>query len=201
MLLRAAALAGLLASSLALRAGIVSRARSVAPASSKLLDTDSALTEEVRRWHLLTQRTRADDVFVSRNKLLDATVDLWKLVLISVRVMERDEATAAHTAVVAFPKIIASEQNAQQLRRLAGVVESSLSSNSRIFFPNQARRLTVLPLESGYLSCSVTTRRDKPVAISYDDLDSYVPPEHKILGNDIPGFPFDTVYDFVAEIK
>lgn len=170
-------------------------------ASSRLLDSDAVLTEEVRRWHLLTQKTRPDDVYVSRNPLLDATSDLWKLVLISTRVLEKNEALSSHTAVVAFPKIIASEHNLQQLRRLAGVIESSLSSNSRIFFPNQARSLTVLALDSGCLSCSLTTRRDRPVAISYDDLNSFIPQEDKIMGNDIPGFPFDTVFDFIAEIK
>jgi hypothetical protein len=136
---------------------------------------------------------------------VEATADFWKMVLISLRVLEKDPNAMTHTAVMTFPHIPIGDENLALLRSYADTVETSINSSSYIFQPNQVRKMSILPLDStkepkGY-ACSMVTTRSIPVAISYDDLDSYVPPIEDIVTNDIPNFPFDTVFDFIAEIK
>jgi hypothetical protein len=168
--------------------------------SSKLLESDADLSADIRKWHFLTHKSRPDDVYVSRGSALEATTDIWKSVLVSLRVLENLE-TETHTSIIAFTDIPFCEQSLAQLKSAAGVVETSLVTSSSIFQPNFVRRVSVLPFDSKYFVCSVETRREKPVAANYDDLDSYIPPIEDIITNDIPGFPFDNIYDFIAEIN
>ena len=96
----------------------------------------------------------------------------------------------------------ASEPSLSQLRAFAAVIESNIGASSLIFQPNLARRVTVLPYaEAGCCVCAVETRRIKPVDVSFDDLDDFVPAIEDIVTNNLPGFPFDSLHDFVAEIN
>lgn len=100
---------------------------------------------------------------------------------------------------MAFPQI-SSPEGLNQLRAFAGAIETSIATSSSIFQPNLVRKISVLERPNCAV-VSVETRRVKTVAVSYDDLDAFVPSVDDIVTNDIPGFPFDTVHDFISEIN
>ena len=184
------------------KGGLGTYASSLKGVSSRLLDSDPDTATTVRKWHFLSQKSRADDVYVSQSggDMVEVATEVWKSVLVSLRVLEKLE-SESHDALIVLPKMSLSEVNHTQLKSLAKVLEEGMGSATAILQPNFLRKVEVLKCEEKFFILWVASRREKPVVISYDDLDTYVPDVAGVVTNDIPGFPFDSVYDFIAEIN
>ena len=107
--------------------------------SSGLLDSDPDTATTVRKWHFLSQKSRADDVYVSQSggDMVEVATEVWKSVLVSLRVLERLE-SESHDALIVLPKMPLSEDNHTQLRSLSKVLEKEWGARvlffSLIFF-------------------------------------------------------------------
>merc|ERR1711871_356390 len=82
-----------------------------------------------------------------------------------------------------------------------GIVEQMVSDTSPLFQDAFARSIKTLVGPSDTLLVSVETTRCKSRMVDYEDADEYVPTPDEMLNNEIPDFPFPTVYDFISEIN
>lgn len=140
----------------------------------------------------------ADDA----SALPEVMAEVWKAILISIRVLERDENMKEYVSVSSFPSIEASSETVAIVTALINdIVEQMVSDTSPLFQDAFARSIKTLVGPSDTLLVSVETTRCKSRMVDYEDADEYVPTPDEMLNNEIPDFPFPTVYDFISEIN
>ena len=142
--------------------------------------------------------------------------DVWKGILLSLRVMQQDAELPIYQSVHVFPKLKNNNDHNNELFNFLKLysidVENSLNSSASIFQPNFERKLNFdiikseNPTINGILLLSIATRRVSNDVANFDDLINYVPPvtdpeEANYDTNDIESFPFPTVFDFISEIN
>jgi len=145
---------------------------------------------------------------------VDVVAELMKMVLVSVRVMEKDESLLEYSAITALPKFkggVSNEEQQEQLRQVLAEVQTSHSSF--LFQPNFRRsfELLVKPgAEAGgddashnMLVLAVATYRLKPASTDeiLEDIEDYVPTVDEAMTNNLESFPFPTMFDFINEIN
>ena len=139
----------------------------------------------------------ADDA----SALPEVMAEVWKAILISIRVLERDENMKEYVSVSSFPSIEASSETVAIVTALINdIVEQMVSDTSPLFQDAFARSIKTLVGPSDTLLVSVETTRCKSRMVDYEDADEYVPTPDEMLNNEIPDFPFPTVYDFISEM-
>lgn len=168
------------------------------------------LKERTRRWFLLNHQKRPE-VFISTLEKSSGGPSLhseiWKSVLLSVRVLQKDLAMPNYVSVHVYPNL--NEYNVEYLAQVASSVENALRESSPIFQPNFERKISVYDMPSSVegknknvLVISVATKRTSPDVAELDDLESYVPQAGDIIdSSEIENFPFPTVFDFISEIN
>lgn len=136
--------------------------------------------------------------------------EIWKSVLVSVRVMEKDQDMAQYKALTVFPDMAGSLDitDSEILASIESMVEGiDEAQPSLLLQPNFKRELRchVLPAsernEKPLLVLEVDTRREYKPTPDFSDIDDFVPSVEDALNNDIEDFPFPTVYDFISEIN
>lgn len=173
-----------------------------------MFDTD--LQDSIRKWFLLNENRRAE-VYLSPSTTTGTVLgDMWRAILLSVRVMHDAAEIPLYNSVHAFPNYKVKSPTEEDLaffQEAARQAETYLTQSSPIFQPNFQRSLsfTYMPTSeggAGMLLFSVTTRRIKIDIANFDDFEDYVPKiDDPIETNDIDSFPFPSVYDFISEIN
>ena len=165
---------------------------------------------EIRKWFLLTHNLRPDSIYVADEvkTLVEANAEAWKGVLVSLRVMEKDEDMRDHVSIFEFSSLKDLEKNPDQFRGQMEQLTTALNRSAPIFQPGYSREFVVDVMdtpETGKTSLilGVVTMRTTPAKVSLDDFGDidYVPDMQDILTNDIAGFPFPSVFDFISEIN
>eukprot|EP01041_Mallomonas_annulata_P008842 gene8842-18321_t len=164
----------------------------------------------LRKWYLLKHRRRADVILESSASTVPEIVfEAWKAVLVSLRVMNTDFSMESHTSLVSFRKFPPSFSQMDSIKGFAKILENHLSESPEIFQANFQRNITFylqskdeIDWHDGpTLIMALDTARIDPEQIIPDDMDSFIPSLDNIVSNDIEGFPFDNVYDFISEVN
>lgn len=166
----------------------------------------------VRTWYLkkFNQRPDVNIHTGAACGMPELLSEIWKSVLVSVRVMEKDTDVCQYKALTVFqdlagsmditdPEILAS------IESMVGDIDEV--QPSLLLQPNFKRELRCHVLPAGerndkpLLVLEVDTKREYKPTPDFGDIDDYVPDVEDALNNDIEDFPFPTVYDFISEIN
>lgn len=174
------------------------------------LDSDD-LERGIRKWFMLKRNVRPDIVRTSEaTAILDVTLEAWKAVLVSLRSLNDDLSAQSQISITTFPKFPNDVNQMKSLKQVSELVEEHLTDSSVIFQTNYKREIRFGfltsddPLWTGesILMMILETVRNKPEQVVMEDLDDFTPSlDGNIVTNDIVGFPFDNVYDFISEIN
>jgi len=164
-----------------------------------------------RKWFTIQFQKRAEVVLSDATTVSAAVIDFWKSILVSVRVLEKDQTLHEHVSILALTKYALDKSNVDsELKRFQSIVDSiNADQTSLLFQPNFKRNLKVLlkpPLGDSSLASIVVlvdTKRIAPETADeiLEDMDDFVPPVEDALTNNIESFPFPTVYDFISEVN
>lgn len=164
--------------------------------------------DELRKWFTLQFKRRAEVALSDASSVGLIVTDIWKSILVSVRVMEKDPMMPEFVSIVAFTKYPLDSQTAdRELKRLQDIVASiNVDQSSLLFQPDFHRTLSVIlkpPLgeNSACLVVLVDTKRKVPKMADFDDIDDFVPTVDDAVNNNIESFPFPTVFDFISEVN
>ena len=166
----------------------------------------------VRTWYLknFNQRPDVNVHFGMESSMPELLSEIWKAILVSVRVMEKDQDMGQYKALTVFPDLADSLDISDPaiLASIENMVEGiDEVQPSLLLQPNFKRELRchVLPAsdrnEKPLLVLEVDTRREYKPTPDFSDIDDFVPSVEDALNNDIEDFPFPTVYDFISEIN
>ena len=177
----------------------------VAPSSAILTDE----RESLRKWYTLQFQKRAEVVVSDAATVSSAVTELWKAILVSVRILEKDQMLGEHVSLVALTQYAVDASSAAvELERFQGIAASiNADQSSLLFQPNFKRTVSAIlkpPLGDGVPACIVVlvdTKRIAPELVEFDDIDDFVPPVEDALTNNIESFPFPTVFDFISEVN
>ena len=109
--------------------------------------------------------------------------------------------------MMAFPRLYdVSADKLLVIKDALSQLEKNMNISSALFQPNLARSIDVhVPKlsssSSSSLLVSVHTYRTIPPEVHLSVFDDYTPSVEEIITNDIPDFPFPTIYDFISEIN
>jgi hypothetical protein len=162
---------------------------------------------ELRKWYFLNNNKRPDVYIEDASSIPQLISEVLKAVLISFRVLEKDKDMRDHTILMAFPNLYdASADKVLVIKDALSQIERNMNVSSALFQPNLARiiDLHIPKLSSSYSSSllvSIQTFRTISPDVQLSDFDEYTPSVEEIITNDIPDFPFPTIYDFISEIN
>ncbi len=185
-------------------------ARSLMYSSPAEIELESQVDVDfVRRWYLKEYNKRPDvNILDELCSVPELIAEVWKAVLISVRVMEKDQDLSDYRSLTVFTGLQADIADATMLQSIqSAVAEIDKSQSSLLLQPNFKRTLTcrVLPpserTPKPVLILEVDTRREFSPTPDFSDIDDFTPSTEDALNNDIEDFPFPTVYDFISEIN
>ena len=154
------------------------------------------------------------DVTISDASSVSAVVaDIWKSVLVSLRVLEDDMEMMQYTTVTVVPKFDGTSRS--ELESAIGDIMDCLTSSAGIFQPDIARDVQLLEKkdESGeggdtYM-VALRAQRTKSRVLSFEDFETELENDDfpatvmapEAWSNNIASFPFPSVYDFISEIN
>ena len=115
--------------------------------------------------------------------------------------LEKDEDMKEYVTVSSFPSMGASPETVVSVTALVEDMVNRIDASAPLFQDSFARSIKALVGPDDKLIVSIETTRTKSRMVDYDDVDEYVPSPPEMLNNDIPDFPFPTVYDFISEIN
>ena len=172
-----------------------------------LIDTDEIDPDFIRLWYVKKFNRRPEIVVAdSATTLSDIVVEAWKAILVSVRVMEKDQNLSNFRSLTVFPQLkVGPEDNAnlEDVESLVAQVGSIF--DSYLLQPNFKRNISCRVIADGpqgpLVMIEVDTGREYAPTPDFDDIDDYTPNVDDALTNDIEEFPFPTVYDFISEIN
>lgn len=174
--------------------------------------------DELRKWYFMNHNRRADSLYIveDANTLLEAHAEAWKGILVSLRVLEKDDSEREQLTIFEFPNINSDEQDLAQFMVQMETLSQNLNRSACIFQPNYMRELSIsekksIDQETGksqtsfILAIDTYKKGPKKLSVEEDFLDpEYVPDVtdlSDLVTNDIPGFPFPSVFDFISEIN
>ena len=187
-----------------------SNSDSIPPSPSLLIPTAA---DDYRKWFTLTHNRRADVYISEAAELPHIVADLWKAILIAVRLMENDQQgdMMNYQSLHAFPRYsLGSLSDTKALDDVKEVAAEILkiSTSSMLFQPNFQRSMEVLVKPAAGLENPATvlvfisTRRTKPALADFDDIENFeLPLDEEPWTNDLKSFPFNSIYDFISEIS
>jgi len=176
-----------------------------------LTTTVDGETESLRKWFTLTGKRRPEITLSEATSSSAIVAELWKAVLVSLRVLENDQSLTEHLNLLALSKYQLPESSAgidTDLCRFQAIVSSiNADQSSLLFQPNFKRTISVMlkpPLGDGSgasIVFVIDTKRTSPAIVDFDDIGEFTPLVEDAVTNDIPAFPFPTVFDFISEIN
>lgn len=144
---------------------------STAPSFSpltRLYSTAVEPSEAIKKWYFLNHKKRPDVVMSETTSLTDMMLEIWKAILISIRVLERDENTREYVSVLSFPKLGSSQETTSRVATLIDELSTQLVDASPIFQDNFGRAINYMVGPSDCLLVSIETSRKKPSMVDYE---------------------------------
>jgi hypothetical protein len=164
--------------------------------------------EEIKKWFFLNHNKRSEVSLSTAAALPGVTADIWTDILKSIRVLERDEEMKEYVSVVGFPMFTSVSKNFVTVTHVIEQIKIMMRDSPALMQDSFSRsvqahnmELTSTTSSTSILLVSLITVRRQPALIDFDDVDEFVPSTDEIVTNDIPDFPFPTVYDFISEIN
>jgi len=138
--------------------------------------------------------------------------EVWKTILVSFLILEKEYILPVHTTAIAFPNItLGGDLTLESLEELGKMIEDRLNTSSVFFQPDIRREINFFVRPSTVSSTgeaspplvmlSLDSIRTDSVEDITETMDTFTPTTEDIWTNDIPGFPFDSVFDFISEIN
>lgn len=161
--------------------------------------------EDAAMWFLLTKKYRADAVYFPESSDLEQVVsDVWKAIWTSLRVLGKNSEESKLVALYFFPNFKVDNSSLTTLNAFLSDIEECL--DSPIFQPSFKRRITsgtksISNKEYLYVCVETRTKSDDEL---FGDTEAPLPPKFKfdsLFNNEIPEFPFASVYDFIAHVN
>jgi len=192
----------------------------LSPSALKMTSTLTSETErELQKWYLIRENKRPE-IYVSDAQTSNQVIAaMWRSVLISVRILDGDLQQLDYVSLTVFPQFnsAAGENTVPILQSLASEVLSTvltptlpadtppITTSMDLFQPDIARSVKVFEF-NGLLCLALESYRTKSKDLNFEDLNTYDldpkdGPPAELLTNDIPSFPFPTVFDFISEIN
>lgn len=183
---------------------------------SSTLDVVNVIdTNDVRKWFLFETKQRAEIHIIAAKSDNELFAAACKAILVSLKVLEMDLEKDSHTDVYVFPNTGLTGLNEsirQRYEAIGGVIQSIHTDESSFpLFQNSYERSIRFHYnfkcpKSGQcpLLLSVKTRRTRSDIIDIDEftkIDAVTAPGGLSWSNDIEGFPFASIYDFISEIN
>jgi len=127
---------------------------------------------ELRKWFFLNYNKRPDS-FVSKSSFDNIQVisEIWKSILISIRVLEKDEDMKQYTSLISFENVGSSNINFENLSFLSELILNQIQSSSPLFQNSFARTIKTIPGPTSNVLVSVDTVRTKKLTVDYEDVD------------------------------
>ena len=127
---------------------------------------------ELRKWFFLNYNKRPDS-FVSKSSFDNIQVisEIWKSILISIRVLEKDEDMKQYTSLISFENIESTNTNFENLSFLSELILNQMQSSSPLFQNSFARTIKAIPGPTSNVLVSVDTVRTKKLTVDYEDVD------------------------------
>jgi len=138
---------------------------------------------------------------------IDVYSEIWTSILSGIVTLETDNEIKDNLAVTAFPLISGEENILYRMNVTRALVKRRLMESKELlqedynwllnFYYDENERDTTK------LVMTLLTRRNddwyEPDFARF--INEFTPSLEKVVNNDIPGFPFDNVYDFISEIN
>lgn len=174
----------------------------------------------IQKWFFLNYKIRSE-VFVASNTSLttiDIINEIYKNILISMRVLDNEFEQMEYVSIIAFPSIKNIISNDDEKNEIILKYEtignnllasmSLLSNNNILNESNDIQRkiyFHYMKIEENQpqplLLCSIYSKRTIPRNIDFDDINDLPDEFTSIKDNNIPTFPFAGVYDFISDIN
>jgi hypothetical protein len=174
------------------------------------LSVDKEVTDEIRKWFLLTYQERPSDVYIDfSTTYLDVTTAIWKAVYVAFRVLTMNEDQKSYFAIHTFPNFEMNEETFNYLVYVTSEMEEKIM-NSKALGENLNYEIGAAvkhPEEESdndmsTLIVAVKATKLKPTKANLDDIYAIVEASDKYdYTNYLEAFPFPSVYDFIAEIN
>ena len=179
----------------------------------------------LRRWYLLNHQKRTEVTFSNASSIDTMITDIWKSILISFQVLDNNfDGTKSFSQLYAFPNMKHEvDMNEKSFKSLEIKLNHILKSHKVLFQPdfnyqinfisnnpNSDPSSSSLPLDLSFIVLIDTyhTKEDftafndiqnlLPLASAYE---SVLPKLEDTQTNQIPNFPFPSIYDFISEIN
>lgn len=165
----------------------------------------STSASKIQKWYILNKGKRAE-VFVSEATSNAAVIaEAWKSVLVSLRVLEADVDMPTYDCIYEFVNVkLKPTDDLSHYDRIASSIQKTLVLSDPLFQPAFSRDLRFMlnPTAGGEsLVMVLETRRTKSMMVIFEEIE-YSPDvsEEDVddFSNDLEGFPFPTVMDFVS---
>jgi hypothetical protein len=181
--------------------------------STKEVLIDDQQADAIRKWFLIYHQKRGEVVFSDAKNSREFITDVWKAILVSFRVLQNNEGSKTHLSLYAFRNFkkdqmsldvlqsIVSSVN-HTIRRCRLLLQPEYEYSATLFINQEQNGGSNLGLPTGLeLLLLVETVRNKPELSSFDDIEEMLPAVEDALTNNIPSFPFPSVYDFISDIN
>ena len=138
---------------------------------------------------------------------IDVYYEIWTRILSGIVTLETDNDAKDVFAVTAFPLISKDENTLYRMNTTRALVKRRLIESKEIFQDDYSWTLKFhydeTEKETTKLVMTLLTRRNddwyEPDFTRF--MNEFTPSLERVVNNDIPGFPFDNVYDFISEIN
>lgn len=165
--------------------------------------------ENVKKWYFFTNRIAPEVSLSSSRSKYDLVSDVWKIILASTKVFDADLDLNENLLVYAFPKF--HHENGLDslmpfLEMSTKEVLAAINTTAEIFQPDIRREMEFtiakdLQPDKEILILTLFSRRTKSKSFDFFMEQDEITSPDDIVTNDIPSFPFQTVYDFISEIN
>jgi hypothetical protein len=172
---------------------------------------DAKINEQLRTWYLLSYNRRPEVYVAEAKEPTEIVNEAWKSILVGLRVLQKEPQQNQFTALHVFTQFDSTslEEELSFFEAAATAINENLNASAYIFQPFISHEIKFYiksiefepGVESKFLVMLADSVRTQPDYLDYDDIDNYMPKFDETWTNDIPSFPFPSVFDFVSEIN
>lgn len=173
-------------------------------------------SEIMRKWFLLNYQKRAEISHSTAETTDEIISDIFKSLLISFQVLNNVDESKTFSQLQVFPNVPSAP--ADHFKKIESIINELIQSYKVLFQPdfdyniifllnNPASTTATLPLNLSLVVLTDTVNTKKEFTAFYD-IENLLPKHSDDLPNfedtvtnQIPNFPFPSIYDFISEIN
>lgn len=204
--------------------GLDSASTNISPTTSLKPSSDSKSrkfnspenSEIMRKWFLLNYQKRAEISHSNAESTDEIITEIFKSVLISFQVMNNVDESKTFSQLQVFPYVPSAP--AAHFKKIESKINELVQSYKVLFQPdfdyniifllnNPASAMATLPLNLSLVVLTDTVSTKKEFTAFYD-IENLLPKHsddlpnfEDTITNQIPNFPFPSIYDFISEIN